>query len=82
MAVPVSEEQRTAAAQQGQAQALQFMMSFNMQDWEDMKLLVPADSCIMPHRGAAPAPARGRSRPASGGAAEQQQQQAKRVRRS
>lgn len=82
MAVPVSEEQRTAAAQQGQAQALQFMMSFFMQDWEDMKLLVPADSCIMPHRGAAPAPARGRSRPASGGAADQQQQQAKRMRRS
>lgn len=81
MAVPVSEEQRAAAAQQGQVQALQFMMAFNMQDWEDMKLLVPADSCIMPRRG--PAAARGRSRPAPGSEADQeQQQQAKRVRRS
>lgn len=78
MAVPVSEQQRAAAVQQGEVQALQFMMAFNMQDWEDMKLLVPADSCIMPRRGP-PAAAKGRSSEAG---QEQQQQQAKRVRRS
>lgn len=49
---PVSEQQKAAAQQQGQGQVLQFMMSFTMQDWADMKQLVPAGSCVMPHRGA------------------------------
>lgn len=84
MAVPVSEERKAAAAQQGQTHALQFMMGFNMQDWDDMKLLVPADSCIMPHRGQAGAAAGGaglvRSRAA--GDVQAGQQQAKRARRS
>jgi hypothetical protein len=90
--VPVTEEQKAAAAQQGQSKALQFMLSFDMEDWEAMKQLVPADSCIMPHRGhedgATPAAGAGagagaggsRSRPAP--ASEQQQQHIKKARRS
>lgn len=78
LAVPVSEEQKAAAAQQGEGKALQFMMSFNMQDWEAMKLLVRADACIMPHRGHAGAAAAGVRSRADG---HSEQQQAKRARR-
>jgi hypothetical protein len=53
LVVPVSDEQKAAAVQQGESRALQFMMSFSMQDWAAMKLLVAADSCIMPDRRAA-----------------------------
>lgn len=56
MVQPVTEEQKALAAQQGQGKALQFMMSFSMQDWADMKQLVPAARCIMPHRGRGSSP--------------------------
>jgi hypothetical protein len=76
MVVPVSEEQKAAAAQKGEGKALQFMMSFNMQDWEAMKLLVLADGCIMPHRGHAAGGVHSRADGQS------EQQQAKRARRA
>lgn len=88
MVQPVSEEQKAAAAQQGQGKSLQFMMSFTMKDWEMMKLCVPEDDCIMPHRGqaqgaaAAAAGGAARSRGADVAAGSQQQQQAKRARRA
>jgi hypothetical protein len=84
LVVPVTEEQKAAAAQQGESKALQFMLSFGMSEWADMKLVVPADACIMPHRGLAAA-AVGRAaalqQRRGDAAAQLDQQQAKRARR-
>jgi hypothetical protein len=87
LVVPVTEEQKAAAAQQGESKALQFMLSFGMSEWADMKQVVPADACLMPHRGTTAAAAAAGGRGAAGqqrrgdAAGQLDQQQAKRARR-
>lgn len=74
LVVPVSEEQKAAAVQQGESKSLQFMMSFSMGDYEAMKRLVEPGSCIMPDRHAQQHAAGGRSRAAAAPAAEPERQ--------
>ncbi|KAG2432697.1 hypothetical protein HYH02_006681 [Chlamydomonas schloesseri] len=49
------QQQQQQAAQQGQGQQaapprLQFIMSFHLKDWEEMKRYVRPSDCLMPHR--------------------------------
>ncbi|KAF8063801.1 NSE4A [Scenedesmus sp. PABB004] len=55
----VSEADKAGAPAPGGDGAGQFVMALTMQDWQLMKALVPPGVCVMPHRPAAGARARG-----------------------